>query len=218
MSSDPLYSSRSFVQALKAPSDPPYPESLPKIEIAREAWDKTSFYVPNKGEVIAEWVLSKLLKERTSLSCVFTILKYSFALIIGRNPNPLLDTRFWSLLADIVSPRGPVPRSRPIKIWLVPLLNRTSVVPIVVCFLNLLSSSDTRYRSLTTLVYRCLEVIWPIAALKVNFDTLTDCFRSTLGVCNLCKVDESLARLCLLITKSIQASLPNVSNKKKAGV
>jgi hypothetical protein len=56
--------SQAFVRALKSPSDPPQSEGPPKIEIAREAWDNTSFYVPNKGEVVVDWLLTKLLKDK----------------------------------------------------------------------------------------------------------------------------------------------------------
>jgi hypothetical protein len=54
-----------FVRALKAPSDPPQPGGPYKIETARSVWDDTSFYVPSKGEVIVEWILTRLLKDRT---------------------------------------------------------------------------------------------------------------------------------------------------------
>lgn len=57
-------SSQSFVRALKAPSDPPHAGGQSKIELAREAWDNTEFYVPNKGVIIADWLLSKLLKDK----------------------------------------------------------------------------------------------------------------------------------------------------------
>ena len=59
-----IQSSQSFIRALKAPSDPPYVGGLKKIELAREAWDNTAFYVPNKEEAIADWLLSKLLKDK----------------------------------------------------------------------------------------------------------------------------------------------------------
>lgn len=69
-----IQSSQSFVRALKAPSDPPHPGGQSKIELAREAWDNTSFYVPNKGEVIADWLLSKLLKDKGREMCVSSVL------------------------------------------------------------------------------------------------------------------------------------------------
>jgi hypothetical protein len=62
-------SSQSFVRALKAPIDPPKPDGPQKVEIAREAWDDTSFYVPSKGEVIVDWLLTTLLKDKAK-ECV----------------------------------------------------------------------------------------------------------------------------------------------------
>jgi hypothetical protein len=62
-------SSQSFVRALKASSDPPQPEGPLKIEIARATWDNKSFYVPSKGEVIVDWLLTKLLKDKAK-ECV----------------------------------------------------------------------------------------------------------------------------------------------------
>jgi len=61
---NPLQSSQSFIRALKSPSDPPHPGSPSKVEIARQAWENAAPYIPCKGEIIAEWVLSRFLKER----------------------------------------------------------------------------------------------------------------------------------------------------------
>lgn len=60
------HSSQGFVRALKAPSDPPVNGGPLKIVIARRAWDDVSFYVPSKSEVIVDWILNKILKERGS--------------------------------------------------------------------------------------------------------------------------------------------------------
>lgn len=57
-------SSQDFVRSLKAASDPPVAGGPLKIDIARESWNNTSFYVPSKAEVIAEWVLTKLVKDK----------------------------------------------------------------------------------------------------------------------------------------------------------
>jgi len=69
VSSQTAQSSQSFVRALKASSDPPQPDGSRKVEIAREAWDDTSFYVPSKEEVIVDWLLTKLLKDKAK-ECV----------------------------------------------------------------------------------------------------------------------------------------------------
>lgn len=58
-------SSQDFIRALKASSDPPNTGGLCKIDIARQAWDNNSFYLPSKAEIIAEWILSTLSKEKS---------------------------------------------------------------------------------------------------------------------------------------------------------
>lgn len=65
------HSSQGFVRALKAHSDPPAPGGPFKIEIARQAWDDFSFYVPSKAEVIVDWILSKFLKEKAKEPYVY---------------------------------------------------------------------------------------------------------------------------------------------------
>ena len=59
-----IQSSQDFVRALKSTTDPPFPDGPCKVEIARQVWDRTSFYVPSKAEVITEWILTKLLKDK----------------------------------------------------------------------------------------------------------------------------------------------------------
>ncbi len=70
---EPFHSSQGFVRALKSSSDPPFPEGPLKIEIARQAWDNKAFYVPRKEEVIADWVLTRLLKEKSTCERLFTV-------------------------------------------------------------------------------------------------------------------------------------------------
>jgi hypothetical protein len=64
-------SSQDFVRALKAPSDPPVEGGPTKIDIAEAAWANKAFYVLCKGEVITEWILTKLLKEKDKETCVW---------------------------------------------------------------------------------------------------------------------------------------------------
>lgn len=99
--------SQAVYHALKAPSDPPQPGGHLKIHIASTAWDNKSLYMPNKGEVIGEWVLTKLLKDRANPPYVSrsnlyhplipeqldelhpgpTILDLAFQDPLGRGPN-----------------------------------------------------------------------------------------------------------------------------------
>ena len=57
-------SAQDLIRALKASSDPPQSGGPHKIQIAREAWDNESLYVPNKAETVAEWLLTRLLKDK----------------------------------------------------------------------------------------------------------------------------------------------------------
>lgn len=61
---EPLHSSQAFVRALKGASDPPIAGGRSKIELARNAWENVLFYVPRKEEVIADWLLTKLIKDK----------------------------------------------------------------------------------------------------------------------------------------------------------
>ena len=59
-----LASPEALMRALKAPFDPPFEDGMLKIELATEAWRKTSLYVPAKAEVLGEWVLGNLLRNK----------------------------------------------------------------------------------------------------------------------------------------------------------
>ena len=52
-----LQSGHALVRALKAPDDPPRPAWPTKIVIATEAWHCNDFYLPNKAEILRDWIL-----------------------------------------------------------------------------------------------------------------------------------------------------------------
>jgi hypothetical protein len=60
-----LSNSQAFVRALKAPSDPPAQDGPSKLEIAYAGWEREEFLVFNKEEVICEWLIGKLVKDRS---------------------------------------------------------------------------------------------------------------------------------------------------------
>lgn len=62
--SNASYSSHDFVRTLRSAPDPLVDGGPSKIEIAQEAWANPSFYVPSKAEVIADWILTKFLKDK----------------------------------------------------------------------------------------------------------------------------------------------------------
>ncbi|KAJ7786075.1 Urb2/Npa2 family-domain-containing protein [Mycena metata] len=187
--------SQAVYHALKAPSDPPRVGGPFKIDIASSAWEDKSLYMPNKGEVIAEWILTKFLKDKATAPPL----------------NPVLDVRFWSLLSKIVS------NSRAVKHWLLPVLNRVPIAPVVASFLQHLCSVDVGLRaSLTTAVNSSLSSIWPLAVHKISAETLLECFGTFLGVMeNTSESNPQLEQIGSLIISSLRASVGNSSNKKK---
>lgn len=73
-----------FIRALKAPFDPPQPGGPLKIDIARLAWDNAQLYVPNKSEAIVEWLLSRLLKDKSKARYVHLVSLWSPSFRLGR--------------------------------------------------------------------------------------------------------------------------------------
>jgi hypothetical protein len=59
-----LSSSQAFVRALKASSDPPTQDGPSKLDIARAGWERREFVVSNKEELICDWLIGKMLKDR----------------------------------------------------------------------------------------------------------------------------------------------------------
>jgi hypothetical protein len=136
-----------------------------------------------------------------------------------RETNSVLDSRFWELLGDVVSPTNSPSSSvntRPIKTWLVPLLSRIPIAPIAISFLNLISLLDSVSRQqLAQSVCRSLLILWPLGVPKLGSDTLSDCFSAVLGIFKECESNERLAHVGLFMTSSFRTSLANASNKKK---
>ncbi|KDQ13623.1 hypothetical protein BOTBODRAFT_33335 [Botryobasidium botryosum FD-172 SS1] len=203
-----LSSSQSFIRALKAPADPPQPDGPSKIELARLAWELETLCVPSKAEVISEWILGKLLKEKGA----------------ERDANPILDVRYWSLLSEIIA----VPKSRPLpssfngsatlrnkNIWLPPLLNRIPIVPILTTLVRNLPTEDVDF---IQSVYQTLQVLLPLALPKANADAVVECFWEALawlGRVNTAHIDEASTGIAVLVSDAFRKSFAQNSNKKK---
>ncbi|KAJ7275268.1 hypothetical protein B0H12DRAFT_249170 [Mycena haematopus] len=188
--------SQAVYHALKAPSDPPRAGGPLKIQIAASAWDDKSLYMPNKGEVISDWLLTKLLKDKA-------------------NPpplNPILDIRFWTLLSQIVADK-----TKAAKHWLLPQLNRVPITPILASFLDLISAVEAELRApLATAVGKSLSSIWPLAVHKISAESLLECFGYFLGaVQKFPELDDALGQIGDSLLSSLRVSVGNSSNKKK---
>lgn len=147
-----------------------------------------------------------------------------------RNANPILDLRYWQLLSDILcSPNEEAKHAdacRAAKRWLLPLLNRIPLTPIVTAYLTLSASLDERDRTdLNEPLARCLAVLWPLASLKFSPDTLLECFGALLAYLAFVRLredhrtdlDPHVVRIGALLISSYRTAYGNTVNKKKVG-
>ncbi|KAI0085622.1 Urb2/Npa2 family-domain-containing protein [Irpex rosettiformis] len=201
-------SAQEFIRALKASSDPPQPGGPTKLELAIGTWHDKSLLVPNKEENIVEWLLTRLLKEKDT-----------------KGPsNPLLDLQVWKLLCDILEASARSTNAsrstRPLRSWLLPLLNRLPISPILIAFLGL--ADHEQPVKLFHVACKTLSLLWPLAVPKINVDTLLDCFSaitSFLAQPDWKQSDKAAAgtvlRLANLVISSYRSSLAgNVAKKK----
>ncbi|KAG1810124.1 Urb2/Npa2 family-domain-containing protein [Suillus plorans] len=196
-------SAQSFVRLLKAPTDPPNPESPLKIQIAWAVWDDTTIHIPNKHELIAEFILTRLLKDKSKTS-----------------DNPVIDARYWSLLRKVLVLDGSVGAGvRGLKVWLGSLLNRTPLAPIIISILTLLRDLPvTKAKELLVPVHPCFSVLWPLSVHKIGVETLLECLGAVLNVSTELFDDVILDGICETIVFSYREALGNAGNKKKLPV
>ncbi|CAE6493566.1 unnamed protein product [Rhizoctonia solani] len=198
MQPNPLASSQEFIRALKAPRDPPHPEGARKIDLARQAWELQTLFIPSKAEVIVEWVLQSLLNEGAA--------------------SGVLDGKSWKLLADIVI--HPNSNLNTVPTWLNGVINRVAIWPIFIRLLRALGSVP----GLDNLgvVTSVAHVLLPPAALKANCDTVAGCLWEVLGLFSTRHNDESLLLAALelsgIIVSTFESSFAHCSNKKKIAV
>ncbi|KAF9647481.1 hypothetical protein BDM02DRAFT_3187912 [Thelephora ganbajun] len=170
--------------------------------MASQAWSQPTLYFPNKDQVIADWILTRFLKEKEKPS----------------SSNPVLDVDHWQLLSSIIC-CGDIEGSRRVKAWLTPLLNRTPLAPILIAFLDRVTHlppeiQTTVFASSTP----CLSVLWPLAKHKINVEMLLECFSATLRIVCLDpsqKLAQPRAAVCSTVTNTYLSVLTHASNRRK---
>lgn len=219
-----VQSAQDFIRALKAPSDPPQANGPTKIAIARATWDDGTFYVPNKEEVVADWVLTRLLKDKGKEPYV----TYQMALYLMsyidphacRSSNPLLDARYWELLRDVFTASTGAAKSaaatRPTKTWLVPLLNRTPIAPITVALFAFIAADPSSIDpALVNSASQCLCLLWPLAVPKFTADAVLECFGAVIGVFSALASASLVPHIASMIVASYTAAASSTGNRKK---
>lgn len=221
MSSDPLHSSQDFVRALKAAVDPPVSGGPPKIDIALKAWNDNSFYVPSKAEIIADWLLTKLLKEKGKERCV---LGQKFRLMNIKqvhdpsSANPIFDIRFWRLLSSVTERQGSTAKGlnlRTNKPWLANLLHRVPLGPVVVAVLSSFDDIATN-DGLHSTIASCLSGLWPLSVQRMNVELVQSSFGAFISCVFKEISNPEMVQLGKTISASYRDSLTNSTQKKKA--
>ncbi|KAH0838583.1 hypothetical protein J3R83DRAFT_6904 [Lanmaoa asiatica] len=196
------YSVHALVRLLKSSTDPPSTTGPSKIEIACLAWSDPSFRAANKGEVIGEWILTLLTQAKKTRR------------ERGANSasDPITDSRYWTLLCGVLTTPPPT-AARPIKTWLLPLLNRFQLDTIVIELLTLHSSQ------VLAPARAALAVLWPLAEKKIGVDALGECLSAVFDACVEWKrVDDDLSWICSAVVGAYRNALANSGNKKKVSV
>lgn len=144
---------------------------------------------------------------------------------VTRSSNPVNEERYWVLLRDVFSAshqnRSASKQSRPSKIWLIPLLNRVPIAPIILSFLSIIPKLSSVHRtSLVAAVKNCMVIIWPLAIHKITSDTLLELFGKYIENILLGDLvnrtdEDAVMGIGNLIVSSFKLSLANTSNKKK---
>ena len=117
---------------------------------------------------------------------------------------------------ELVTTQKDANELRSIKSWLVPLLHRIPVGPVVVVFLNsFIHVHEEEKEQLSKLASSCLTVLWPLTVQRMNGELLLECFGALLDFFFLNPLDAGFAKTGRLAVNSYHNSLNNSSNKKK---
>lgn len=133
-----------------------------------------------------------------------------------RQEAAIYSSSYWTLLGDILNERS-VQRGRA---WLSALLSRVSMANIVSSFFKDVPKDllveDT---SLAKSFGDSLILLWPTSAIRMNLDSLTDCFCSVLNCISafssLHQLPAPILDSCLLISRSFRQSIGTATNKKR---
>jgi hypothetical protein len=88
---------------------------------------------------------------------------------------PILDLRYWTLLANILSDAASSTAS-----WISSLLGRIPFVAITTTLLRSGTQQSDQIDRLATNFQAVFTVCWPIAVKRCNLDTLADCFYASI--------------------------------------
>jgi hypothetical protein len=132
--------------------------------------------------------------------------------------SSICDVGCWNLLCNIVTqpmPLEPAKDNRALKTWILPVLSRNPIYPIVINCLDLFTAQSFE---LTAIVHNTLLILWPLSVKKFNTENLLEVFVAVLRAVTRCetdgKLDRSLEGLGVILTSSFRTSALSSTNKK----
>ncbi|PVG00766.1 hypothetical protein CPB86DRAFT_812877 [Serendipita vermifera] len=174
-------SPEAFMKSLKSSND---------VQLALSAWKHADFYIPAKGQTLANWALNQLLK----------------------NNQALQDIRIWTLLDSIIfEDTDSIPQ------WLPTTLHKIPAVPILLSLLRHLANPNESPISENTLLIcqHVMKTILPISYPKTRLETTIECLWAALDVVDRAKnVHQPLELVSSAVTGFISA-FRNATNKAK---
>ena len=152
-------------------------------------------------------------------------LAFALLFVLIRDPrksNPVLDLRFWALVQSILSSLSSTSLKPGLtrNTWLIPLLNRVPLLPIVSSLLsNSLNLPAQKRDEIYLQSSRSLTLVWSLSAPKFSLDNLLECYGSILHVLQGeiagSRENPGLITICKLVTSSLHTAFSHSSNKKK---
>jgi hypothetical protein len=168
----------SFVKALRQSND---------VQLAIDAYNDHTFYLPAKPQFLADWALNRLLKHSAAIE----------------------DVKVWSLLREIligVSPTAPT--------WLPAVLYKIPVVPILTSIFRLLVESSQQ-ELLLEHVLPVLRSVLPIAYPKTRLDTILECLWACIEALSSTHINALVSDLAFLAFDGFLPAFQTASNKGK---
>ena len=168
----------SFVKALRQSND---------VQLAIDAYNDHSFYLPAKPQLLADWALNRLLKHSACIE----------------------DVKIWSLLQEILLGDSPTTPT-----WLPALLYKIPVVPILTSIFRLLVESPQQVLLLEHAL-PVLRSVLPVAYSKTRLDTILECLWACIDALSSTHLDALVSDLAFLAFDGFSLAFQTASNKGK---
>jgi len=171
----------SFVKALRQSND---------IQLAIDAFNDQTFYLPAKPQFLADWALNRLLKHSAAIE----------------------DVKIWSFLQQLL-----LGGSLTAPTWLSAVLYKIPVVPILISIFRLLVESPQQGLLLEHAL-PVLRSVLPIAYPKTRLDTILECVWACIDALSSTHIDSLVSDLALLGLDGFSPAFQMASNKGKVRV